>query len=316
MARKSKQTEPTVEPIVSSKDIQVEHEVKPRVRTKKVKNASIIEEEPISLHESVSVTKSSGITLEELDKSNIWTLDERELFNIYSEGRKNDSFTENEVHYMNIIRPVFEFLFCDLNDTIKRQELESQGFYIFPIASTNTANAVAIRRRPIKKITDLNLENVFFVEPKEILRLIDENMGTGWQGLPLAVQDIITAAFYVDCSIMPEFALHRPGGIIEKRVDNGYEVLEIPRGSWIEAVFIKVKPKQEKLHFEAISDKPIKKKRNIDDEAEEDDEEDDDIIDDEEEEEDDDSLIEQDEDNPNIEDLDDMIDPSTEDDNE
>ncbi len=252
---------------------ETDDEVKPRARRTRRQKA-----------DSISIGSSShAITLEQLDKSNIWTLDEQELFDIYIEGRKHDSFSENEVHYMNIIRPVFEMAFFDFNNKDKKREYEGQGFYIFPTVSTNTANAMAIRRRPIKKIMDLTLENVHHIDPKTILKLIDDNMGTGWQGLPLAIQDIISAAFYVDCSVMPEFALHRPGGIIEKRIESGYEVLEIPRGSWIEAVFIKVKPKQEKLHFEAIPDKPVKKKKekfSDEDEDEDYDDEDEDIEDD------------------------------------
>lgn len=262
------------------------------------------------------ISSPHAITLEKLDKSNVWTLDEQELFDIYVEGRKHDSFSENEVHYMNLIRPVFELEFFDFNNKEKKKEYEEQGFYIFPTPSTNTANAMAIRRRPIKKIMDLTLENVFYIDPKAVLKLIDENMGTGWQGLPLAIQDIISAAFYVDCSVMPEFALHRPGGIIEKRLESGYEVLEIPRGSWIEAVFIKVKPKQEKLHFEAISDKPVKKKREKFDDDEDFDEEDEDIEDENPDDEDDgfeDENEEPDESNIELEDID-MVDPGSDDD--
>lgn len=242
--------------------------------------------------------------LEDLTKANVWTIDEQQLFDMYNDGKHRDSFSENETHYMNLIRPVFEFKFFNKNDRDKTAEFEEQGYYVFPIHSTNTANALAIRRRPIKKITDLTLENIYHVEPKRLLELIDDNMGTGWQGLPLYLQDIILAGFYVDCSVMPEMALHRPGGIIERRIADGYEVLEIARGTWIEAVFVKVKPKSEKAHFEPISDKPIKKRRERDDDDEEDyDEEDeeseDDNLDDEE-----DEVEEQDEDNPNLEDID------------
>ena len=115
--------------------------------------------------------------------------------------------------------------------------------------STGEFNAVAIRKRKITKITDLSLENVSTLSPEEILNLIENNMGTGWQGLPLAIQDIIESAFYVDVSLMPEYAMHRKGGIIERRINDGYAVHEIPRGNWIEGIFIKVKPKAEKIKF-------------------------------------------------------------------
>ena len=89
------------------------------------------------------------------------------------------------------------------------------------------------------------------MEACEVLELIENNLGTGWKGLPLAIQDIIEAAFFVDCSVLPEYAMHRKGGIVERRKNDGYEVLELERGGWIEGIFIKEKPKVEKLKFDS-----------------------------------------------------------------
>lgn len=264
---------------------------------------------------SVVSKGSAPFVIEELDKANVWTLNEQELYDMYIAGRRQDSFAENETHYMNIIRPVFDFVLFDINNCEKKDGFEKLNYSIFPIPSTSSSNAVAIRRRPIKKITDLTLENIYYVPCTELLRLIDENMGIGWQGLPLYIQDIILTGFFVDCSVMPEFALHREGGIIDRRKEDGYEVLEIARGTWIEAVFVKPKPKQDKLHFEAISDKPVKKKRQEEDEDDDEegyDEEEEEVDDDEEEElddaEDEDMDMEDEEQEPEFEDID-MIDP-------
>lgn len=271
------------------------------------------EEEPVQKgrNRSKDGKESAPFQLEDLDKANVWGLNEQELFDIYIEGRRQESFSENEVHYMNLIRPVFEFQFFDINNRELHDTYKEQGFYIFSIPSNSSSNALAIRRRPIKKITDITLENIFHIPPTELLRLIDENMGTGWQGLPLYLQDIILAGFYVDCSVLPEFAMHKAGGIIDRRKADGYDVLEIVRGSWIEAVFVKVKPKQEKLHFEAISDKPVKKKRETGDDDDEEYDDDDEELDDEDDELDD-AEDEEPEENeePEYEDID-MIDPDS-----
>ena len=134
-----------------------------------------------------------------------------------------------------------------------------------------------IKKKKIVKITDLTLENISHLVPEDILSLIQNNMGTGWNGLPLAIQDIIQSAFYVDCSQMPEAAIHRKGGLIDRRKDDGYEVLEIPRGTWIEAIFIKQKPKMEKLKFSYAGSSYSSDNEDIE---EDEDEDDDDIIDD------------------------------------
>ena len=260
------------------------------------------------------------LTLQKLNKRNIWTLDEEELYHLLMDGRHKDDSRENEVHYMNIIRPVFNLEYLDRSDEMKVRELEAQKYFIFSTPTNGNNNAIAIRKRPIKKITDLTLENIFHIEPHEVLKLIENNLGTGWQGLPLAIQDIIEAGFYVDCSVMPAASMHRAGGIIDRRRADGYEVLEVERGSWIEGVFIKVKPRMEKRHFESVSEKVKKAKDSDEDDGSDDDN---DIMDDkddrtpaqvENDENDmDDDVV--DEENPEIEEID-VVDGDDEDDDE
>lgn len=194
-------------------------------------------------------SKAKHITIENLTKGNIWTLTEADLSHMIIEGKKKDDFIENETHYMNIIRPVFDIIYLNRDDEKKVEELESLNYEIYSSPNNGQNNAIAIRKRRIKKITDLTLENIHHMEACEVLELIENNLGTGWKGLPLAIQDIIEAAFFVDCSVLPEYAMHRKGGIVERRKNDGYEVLELERGGWIEGVFIKEKPKVEKLKF-------------------------------------------------------------------
>ena len=40
--------------------------------------------------------------------------------------------------------------------------------------------------------------------------------------------------------------MHKKGGLYEKKVADGFDVLEVPKGSWGEAIFAKVKPEAEK----------------------------------------------------------------------
>ena len=43
--------------------------------------------------------------------------------------------------------------------------------------------------------------------------------------------------------------MHKAGGLYEKKVNDGFEVLEIPKGSWTEAIFAKEKPMVEKVRM-------------------------------------------------------------------
>lgn len=196
-------------------------------------------------------SKVKRITIENLTKGNVWTLTESDLSHMIIEGKKKEDFVENETHYMNIIRPVFDIVYLNRDDEKRVEELESLQYEIYSSPNNGQNNAIAIRKRRIKKITDLTLENIHHMEACEVLELIENNLGTGWKGLPLAIQDIIEAAFFVDCSVLPEYAMHRKGGIVERRKNDGYEVLELERGGWIEGIFIKEKPKMEKLRFDS-----------------------------------------------------------------
>ena len=260
------------------------------------------------------VINDDSASISSLTTGNVWAPNVDEIYNMLLEGRRTEHWAENRVHYMNIIKPVFDVQFFDNEDKKQLAALEEAGYKVFsyPKSHDDKRNSIAIRKHQIKKITDLTMENILHLSAAEVLKLIDENMGTGWKGLPLAIQDIIETAFYVDCNVLPEMAMHRVGGLIDKRRADGYEVLEIARGTWIEAVFLKFKPRPEKRHFEAITDNSRKSLDDIVDEEEEDDD-DDDVEDDgidkteedlDREEEDDDEMM--DEEAPQIEEFDEL----------
>jgi hypothetical protein len=228
-------------------------------------------------------------SLDDLNKGNVWTITASELSQMIIDAKKRrDDYAENEKHYMNIVKTVFDIQYLKREDTQKVNQLETIGFEVFSTPDENGNNAIAIRKHPIKKVTDLTLENIQHLEPWEVLDLIAHNMGTGWKGLPLAIQDIIESAFFVDCTIMPEKTMRKKGGIIDRRKDDGYEVLEIERGTWIEGIFMKPKPKVEKVHIDYSineeEDGRRRRRKHIDDDNDEDfDDEDIDIEEEEEE---------------------------------
>lgn len=210
--------------------------------------------------------------LDELTKGNIWTVNEAELSQMIIEGKKDEHYAEYEKHYMNIIRTVFDIQYLNRDDDRRVSQLEAMHYQIFSSPNEGENNAIAIRKHQLKKVTDLSMENITHLEPYEVLELIKNNMGTGWKGLPLAIQDIIQSAFFVDCSTLPTTTMHRVGGIIDRRKEDNYEVLEIPRGTWTEAVFIKAKPKVEKVKLNLFINDDEDPEKDIPEEVEEEDE--------------------------------------------
>ncbi|MBQ6750578.1 MAG: hypothetical protein IJR02_07400 [Bacteroidaceae bacterium] len=227
--------------------------------------------------------QKTKLSLDDLNKSNVWTVTSNELSQMIIDAKKKrDEFAENEKHFTNIIKTVFDIQYLKREDTEQVNKLERIGYEVFSTPDENGNNAIAIRKHPIKKVTDLTLENIQHLEPWEVLELINHNMGTGWKGLPLAIQDIIESAFFVDCTIMPIKTMRKEGGIIDRRKEDGYEVLEIERGTWLEGIFMKPKPKVEKIHIDySIEDEEDgrrkRRKRSHDDDDEDKDFEDDDL---------------------------------------
>lgn len=214
------------------------------------------------------------LSLEDLTKSNIWTVSSQELSQMIIDAKKKrDEYAEMEKHFTNIVKTVFDIIYLKREDTNQVNKLESIGYEVFSTPDENGNNAIAIRKHPIKKVTDLTLENIQHLEAWEVLDLINNNMGTGWKGLPLAIQDIIESAFFVDCTVMPAKTMRKAGGIIDRRKEDGYEVLEIERGAWIEGIFLKPRPKEEKVHidYSINDDEDGRKKKHKDDDDEFDD---------------------------------------------
>lgn len=217
--------------------------------------------------------QKTKLSLNDLNKGNVWTITSSELSQMIIDAKKKrEEFVENEKHYMNIIKTVFDIQYLKREETDRVNQLENIGYEVFSTPDENGNNSIAIRKHPIKKVTDLTLENIQHLEPWEVLELISHNMGTGWKGLPLAIQDIIESAFFVDCTVMPAKTMRKAGGIIERRKEDGYEVLEIERGTWIEGIFMKLKPKVEKVHIDySIDDEEDgrkKRRKHADDDDE------------------------------------------------
>ena len=256
--------------------------------------------------------EKNQMTLDDLTKGNIWSVTEVDLANMLVEGKKEEDYNEMETHYMNIIRTVFDIQYLSRNDEQQVSKLEKQKYEIFSYPSDGDIDAVAIRKHAIKKVTDLTLENIQHLEATEVLELIRNNMGTGWKGLSLSIQDIIESAFYVDYTTLPESTMHRAGGVLERRKADGYDILE-----WVEAIFMKAKHKVEKIRTDfSIHDDDDDEDRDIDDDNDSDDDmndisddtpDSDDLDEEAEEEIDSDNLPLE-----NIEDIEDIEDPSDE----
>lgn len=184
----------------------------------------------------------------DINSSNIWGLDAKDVLELWKNDMKEEDFEGSEEKALNVLRLAFEVSHFD-DENEREAARYTGGDYVILPHWNNKKGAIAIRKREIKRITDLSYENVKHISAMTLLELIDRNFGGGWDSISLAIKDIIESAFDISTTTLPATRIHAKGGTLERKIADGYEVLEIQKGTWIEAIFAKKKDLQEKLRF-------------------------------------------------------------------
>ena len=188
-------------------------------------------------------TNTSSGNIKAMTKSTVWDIQENDIFRMLSAGVKDAEVKENLRHYFDIIRSAF--MMEELKDTSKavQESYTKQGYKVGSInLGENLKVTWAIKKRPIVRVTDLTYENIRHITAAKLLEVIDRNFGGGWDSLSQSIQDIIESGFDISTTTLPKDRLHKKGGMYEKKVADGYDVLEVEKGSWVEAIFAKLKP--------------------------------------------------------------------------
>lgn len=203
------------------------------------------------------VEKKNAVKLEnilDLNANNIWDLDEHAIAEAWERTRKAEDFSISEQKLLNTIRLVFDVVHYDPNNEREAAKYEKGGWAKLTHCQ-ESKGCVAIRRRAIERITDLTYENIKHISSAMLLELIDRNFGGGWDSISLSIRDIIESGFEISTTQLPESRIHASGGTLEKKVAQGFDVLEIPKGTWVEAIFAKKKDPVEKIHMEVLDRK-------------------------------------------------------------
>ncbi len=197
--------------------------------------------------EKGAVDEKKALTLKILTKSSVWDVQENDIFRMFEAAEKEADLKENFRHYLDIIRSAFEMEEVKIDKPEVIKKYEARGFKIANIKlDENTHMKLAIKKRPIMRVTDLTYENIRHISAAKLMEVIDRNFGGGWDSLSQSIQDIIESGFDISTTTLPQDRLHKPGGMYEKKVNDGFEVLEIAKGTWVEAIFAKLKPIAEK----------------------------------------------------------------------
>ena len=216
--------------------------------------------------------QQKALTLKTLTKGNVWEIQENDIFRLLDTGYKDADCKDNMRHYFDIIRTAFEMEEVKVDRPEVIAKYEARGFKVAPVkVDDNTKPKWAIKKRPILRVTDLTYENIRHISAAKLMEVLDRNFGGGWDSLAQSIQDIIESGFDISTTTLPKDRLHKPGGMYEKKVNDGFEVLEIPKGGWVEAIFAKEKPEVEKPKFRDDEEDVHKREYDDDDDEEEDD---------------------------------------------
>ena len=193
---------------------------------------------------------SNALSLKSLTKSSVWDVQENDIFRMLEAGLKDADIKENFRHYVDIIRCAFEIVEIQEVTPAIKKAYTKQGYKVGEL-KMDEENKVTwgMRKKPIMRVTDLTYENIRHISAAKLIEVLDRNFGGGWDSLSQSIQDIILSGFDISTTTLPKDRLHKKGGMYEKKVEDGYEVLEVAKGNWVEAIFAKLKPQQEKLRM-------------------------------------------------------------------
>lgn len=202
---------------------------------------------------NVYMRQQKVLTLKTLNKSNVWDIQENDVYRMWNAAEKEADLKDNVRQYVDILRSAFDIEEVKIERPEVISKYEARGFKVgFVKVDDSTKVKWAIKKRPILRVTDLTYENIHHISAAKLLEVIERNFGGGWESLSQSIQDIIEQGFDISTTTLPKDRLHKPGGMYEKKVNDGYEVLEIEKGTWVEAIFAKEKPEmyRTKIKFE------------------------------------------------------------------
>lgn len=213
--------------------------------------------------------KEKSLTLKTLTKSNVWDLQENDIFRLWEGAEKDTEVHENARRYKDIIRSAFTIEEIKDDSQAQIDILEKQGFKVSQVKfGDNSRVTWALKKRPIFRVTDLTYENIRHITATKLIEVLDRNFGGGWDSLSQSIKDIIENGFDISTTTLPKNRLHKTGGMYDKKVEDGYEVLEIGKGAWVEAIFAKAKPESEKPQKKYDDDEILDGNKDEEDEEE------------------------------------------------
>ena len=165
---------------------------------------------------------------------------------MWKAATKDAEVKKNVDRYLDIFKSAFLIEEVKEDITLVKKNYEQRGYKVAQIMFDEMMMFTwAIKKKSITHVNDLTHENIGYISTTELLEVLNRNFGGGWGSLSRSIQNIILSHFDVSTIILPKDRLHKEGGFYEKKVKDGFEVLEVEKGGWVEAIFAKQKSELE-----------------------------------------------------------------------
>lgn len=186
--------------------------------------------------------KNILLSAKTLTKSNVWNLSENDIITILENASKEIDIDTQLNKLVNTIKCAFDIEEPGKDNVVAQKSLEKRGFHLAEVTiNSNSKLFIAIKKHAINRVTDLTYQNVAHISAQKLLDLIDRNFGGGWDSLSQPVKDVIQSAFLITSSSMPKSRNVESSALYLKKVGEGFEVLQVEKGSWVELIFAKKK---------------------------------------------------------------------------
>ena len=187
-----------------------------------------------------------SLSIKAVTKSSVWGICENDVIRMWKEAIRDEEVKKNVNRYLDIFKSAFLIEEIKEDVTLMRNSYEQRGYKLAQIIfDEKMLFTWAIKKKSIMHVTDLTYENIRYISTTELKEVLNRNFGGGWGSLSRSIQNIILSNFDVTTVTLPKERLHKKGGFYEKKVKDGFEVFELEKGGWVEAIFTKKKSEQE-----------------------------------------------------------------------
>lgn len=186
-----------------------------------------------------------SLSIKAVTKSSVWGICENDVIRMWKEAIRDEEVIKNVNRYLDIFKSAFLIEEIKEDVTLMRNSYEQRGYKLAQIIfDEKMLFTWAIKKKSIMRVTDLTYENIRYISNTKLIEVLSHNFCSSWDSLSHSIQNIILSNFDVTTVILPKDRLHKKGGFYEKKVKDGFEVLEVEKGGWVEAIFTKKKSEQ------------------------------------------------------------------------